>query len=44
MMTSDWLADVPDLAADLNSDSMIDFRDYAVLADSWLDEQLWPEL
>jgi hypothetical protein len=28
---------------DLNDDMKIDFKDYAVLADQWLDEQLWPE-
>jgi hypothetical protein len=31
------------LAADLNQDDVIDFKDYAVLADQWLDEQIWPE-
>jgi hypothetical protein len=29
-------------AIDLNGDKVIDFKDYAVLADQWLDEQLWP--
>jgi len=28
--------------ADLNADDKIDFKDFAVLADYWLDEQLWP--
>jgi len=27
---------------DLNEDKVIDFKDYAVLADQWLDERLWP--
>jgi len=27
---------------DLYEDNKIDFKDYAVLADQWLDEQLWP--
>jgi len=27
---------------DLYEDKKIDFKDYAVLADTWLDEQLWP--
>jgi len=27
---------------DLNDDKKVDFKDFAVLADSWLDEQLWP--
>jgi hypothetical protein len=30
------------LKADLHEDDKIDFKDYAVLADSWLDEQFWP--
>ncbi len=29
-------------AAELHPDGVIDFKDYAVLADSWLDELLWP--
>ncbi|MHC4426677.1 MAG: hypothetical protein ACYSYV_11355, partial [Planctomycetota bacterium] len=31
------------LAADLNQDGVIDFKDYAVLADQWLDQQIWPQ-
>jgi hypothetical protein len=42
LMAADWLAGGSDLAADLNADSTVDFRDYAVLADQWLDEQPWP--
>jgi len=30
------------MSADLNEDKKVDFKDYAVLADAWLDEQLWP--
>ncbi|MHC4558216.1 MAG: LamG-like jellyroll fold domain-containing protein [Planctomycetota bacterium] len=30
-------------AVDLNDDMEIDFKDYTVLADQWLGEQLWPE-
>jgi hypothetical protein len=30
------------LPADLNSDNRIDFKDFAILADNWLDDQLWP--
>ena len=30
------------LKADLYEDDKVDFKDYAVLADGWLDEQLWP--
>ena len=29
-------------AANLHQDGVIDFKDYAVLADSWLEEVLWP--
>jgi hypothetical protein len=29
-------------AAELHVDGVVDFRDFAVLADSWLDELLWP--
>jgi hypothetical protein len=29
-------------AAELQEDGVIDFKDYAVLADAWLDELLWP--
>ncbi|UCG56239.1 MAG: LamG domain-containing protein [Phycisphaerales bacterium] len=28
--------------AELNADGVIDFKDYAALADTWLDEALWP--
>jgi hypothetical protein len=31
------------LLADLNGDGVVDFEDYAVLLDQWLEEQLWPE-
>ncbi len=27
---------------DLNDDEMIDFKDFALLANTWLDEVLWP--
>ncbi len=30
------------LPADLNSDNRIDFKDFALLADNWLDNHLWP--
>jgi hypothetical protein len=29
--------------SDLADDERIDFMDYAVLLDSWLDEELWPQ-
>jgi hypothetical protein len=28
--------------ADLYADNQIDFKDFSILADNWLDEQLWP--
>ncbi|UCG59327.1 MAG: hypothetical protein JSU70_07410 [Phycisphaerales bacterium] len=43
MVTGDWLATGPDVAADLNADSTVDLKDCAVLADQWLEERLWPE-
>ncbi|MBA7471439.1 hypothetical protein ES707_06745 [subsurface metagenome] len=30
------------LPADLNSDNRIDFKDFAILADNWLENQPWP--
>ncbi len=30
------------LPADLNSDNRIDFKDFALLADNWLNDKLWP--
>jgi hypothetical protein len=40
-MASDWLGGAG-LAGDLNADGYVDLADYAVLADTWLDELLWP--
>jgi hypothetical protein len=40
-----WLADytsVLSIPADLRQDNVINFKDFAVLADSWLEEVLWP--
>ncbi len=35
--------DLPLLSpADLNSDNRIDLKDFAILADNWLENQLWP--
>jgi len=35
--------DLPLLSpADLNNDNRIDFKDFAILADNWLENQLWP--
>jgi len=34
---------LPDgVSSDLNNDKKIDSKDYAILADMWLEEQLWP--
>ena len=30
------------IPADLNNDNQIDFSDFALLADHWLENQLWP--
>jgi len=30
------------LVADLYKDDTVDFKDFAVLVDSWLEEKLWP--
>jgi len=40
-----WLAGLTSpvsIPADLHQDNVIDFKDFAVLADSWLEELLWP--
>jgi hypothetical protein len=42
IMAGDWLASGAGLAADLHQDNVINFKDFAVLADSWLEEILWP--
>jgi hypothetical protein len=36
------LVDANDLQADLDLDNDVDFKDYAGLADTWLDVLLWP--
>jgi hypothetical protein len=38
----DLLLSPPDPAMNMVTDNIINFRDYALLADSWLDEVLWP--
>jgi hypothetical protein len=42
IMASEWLTDANDLRADLDLDNDVDFKDYAGLADTWLDVLLWP--
>ena len=34
--------DVPNPLVDFRHDGMIEFRDYAILADNWLDRKFWP--
>jgi hypothetical protein len=45
VMVGEWLTTVPpetSLAADLNADDKVDLKDYAVLAEHWLEMLLWP--
>jgi len=42
IMAGEWLVDANDLQADLDLDNDVDFRDYAGLAETWLDQLLWP--
>lgn len=41
LLADEWL-DSSSIAADLQPDSKIDFRDYAILAEGWLEKWLWP--
>jgi hypothetical protein len=41
-LAKQWLASGSNLEADANSDNNVNFMDYAVLADVWLQEVLWP--
>lgn len=46
IITGQWLGIADEfwrLESDLQQNGQVNFRDYAVLADMWLDEQLWPE-
>lgn len=42
ILANEWLVDANDLQADLDLDTDVDFKDYAGLADTWLDVLLWP--
>jgi hypothetical protein len=42
IMAGNWLMTPPNPDVDLNGDGTINFRDFAVLADMWLEGQLWP--
>jgi hypothetical protein len=44
VMSEDWLTggSVADIYPEDNPDGIVDFRDFAVLAQEWLTEQLWP--
>jgi len=41
-MADEWL-DSGNVAADLNKTNRVDFKDYAIFANNWLEKQLWPE-
>jgi hypothetical protein len=43
IMAGQWLSSDVGLAADLDADNDVDFADYADLADTWLDELVWPQ-
>ena len=40
-MTDEWLLS-GQLEADLYEDNKVDFKDFAILASMWFEEQLWP--
>jgi hypothetical protein len=45
IMAQQWLQAIPPataLSADLNADKKVDLKDYAKLADAWLEQVLWP--
>jgi hypothetical protein len=42
IMAGEWLGSGASLAADLDSDGNVDLADYAELADTWIEETLWP--
>jgi len=42
IMANDWLGGGAGLSADLDVDGDVDLADYAKLADTWLEEILWP--
>ncbi len=42
IIPSDRLSSSKAKIADINNDGIVDFRDYAILADVWLQEVLWP--
>jgi hypothetical protein len=37
IMARDWLISEAGFAADINTDGIVDFKDYAILADKWLE-------
>jgi len=42
VIAAEWLTSSSDLTSDLNADNTVDLKDYAALADRWLEQQLWP--
>ncbi len=44
VMAQEWLGTPPpDLTTDLNASGTVDLEDFAVLAEGWLEELLWPQ-
>jgi hypothetical protein len=41
IMAGEWLESA-DVIADLYPDNKVDFKDYALLVDSWSEKKLWP--
>jgi hypothetical protein len=42
-MADQWLETGPTtLTSDLNADNKVDLKDFALLAQAWLEETLWP--
>jgi hypothetical protein len=43
-MAGEWLGTPPpDLTTDLNASGTVDQKDFAALAQEWLEELLWPQ-
>ncbi len=42
VLANEWLLAGPDLQADVDLNQVVDFKDFALFANTWLDEVLWP--
>ncbi|MHC4748776.1 MAG: LamG-like jellyroll fold domain-containing protein [Planctomycetota bacterium] len=42
VLTQENVLYLTDMSTDLNDDNRVDLKDFAILGDTWLDEQLWP--